>query len=237
MTEERQDRERLRLQALEAYEILDTPREPAFDEVVRLAADICEAPIALVSFVGNDRLFFKAAHGVDLLGMDRDMSFCESALLQDELMLVPDASQDPRFAQTPLVAGDSHIRFYAGAQLRTAEGLPIGTLCVLDAKPRGLDDLQRRTLEVLGHQVMHQLNLRRELKLRDESDLRYRTLFDTMGEGFCIIEFLDGPHGPMSDYVHVEANAAYALHAGIPDVVGQRLREMVSDVADDWIAR
>ncbi|MBN8813101.1 MULTISPECIES: ATP-binding protein [unclassified Sphingomonas] len=237
MTEERQDRERLRLQALEAYEILDTPREPAFDEVVRLAADICEAPIALVSFVGNDRLFFKAAHGVDLLGMDRDMSFCESALLQDELMLVPDASQDPRFAQTPLVAGDSHIRFYAGAQLRTAEGLPIGTLCVLDAKPRGLDDLQRRTLEVLGHQVMHQLNLRRELKLRDESDLRYRTLFDTMGEGFCIIEFLDGPHGPMSDYVHVEANAAYALHAGIPDVVGQRLREMVSDEADDWIAR
>ncbi|MDH4746132.1 response regulator [Sphingomonas sp. CBMAI 2297] len=237
MTDEREDREQLRLQALEVYEILDTPREPAFDEVVRLAADICETPIALVSFVGSDRLFFKAAHGVDLLGMDRDMSFCESALLQDELMLVPDASQDPRFAETPLVAGDSHIRFYAGAQLRTAEGLPIGTLCVLDAKPRTLTELQRRTLEVLGHQVMHQLNLRRELKLRDETDLRYRTLFDTMGEGFCIIEFLDGPHGPMSDYVHVEANAAYALHAGIPDVVGQRLREMVSDEADDWVAR
>ena len=237
MTDEREDREQLRLQALEVYEILDTPREPAFDEVVRLAADICETPIALVSFVGSDRLFFKAAHGVDLLGMDRDMSFCESALLQDELMLVPDASQDPRFAETPLVAGDSHIRFYAGAQLRTAEGLPIGTLCVLDAKPRTLTELQRRTLEVLGHQVMHQLNLRRELKLRDETDLRYRTLFDTMGEGFCIIEFLDGPHGPMSDYVHVEANAAYALHAGIPDVVGQRPRERVSDVADDWVAR
>ena len=237
MTDEREDREQLRLQALEVYEILDTPREPAFDEVVRLAADICETPIALVSFVGSDRLFFKAAHGVDLLGMDRDMSFCESALLQDELMLVPDASQDPRFAETPLVAGDSHIRFYAGAQLRTAEGLPIGTLCVLDAKPRTLTELQRRTLEVLGHQVMHQLNLRRELKLRDETDLHYRTLFDTMGEGFCIIEFLDGPHGPMSDYVHVEANAAYALHAGIPDVVGQRLREMVSDEADDWVAR
>ncbi|KKY61796.1 hypothetical protein Tanf_05370, partial [Tannerella forsythia] len=127
--------------------------------------------------------------------MDRDMSFCESALLQDDLMLVPDASKDPRFAETPLVAGDSHIRFYAGAQLRTAEGLPIGTLCVLDAQPRSLTELQRRTLEVLGHQVMHQLNLRRELKLRDESDLRYRTLFDTMGEGFCIIEFLDGPYG------------------------------------------
>ncbi|WP_239506728.1 hypothetical protein, partial [Proteus mirabilis] len=110
---------------------------------------------------------------------------------------------------------------------RTAEGLPIGTLCVLDAQPRSLTELQRRTLEVLGHQVMHQLNLRRELKLRDESDLRYRTLFDTMGEGFCIIEFLDGPYGPMSDYVHVDANPAYALHAGIPDVVGQRLRDMV----------
>ncbi|WP_137863857.1 MULTISPECIES: ATP-binding protein [unclassified Sphingomonas] len=237
MTDEREARERLRLQALEAYEIFDTPREPAFDEVVRLAADICGTPIALVSFVGSDRLFFKAAHGVDLLGMDRDMSFCESALLQDDLMLVPDASKDPRFAETPLVAGDSHIRFYAGAQLRTAEGLPIGTLCVLDAQPRSLTELQRRTLEVLGHQVMHQLNLRRELKLRDESDLRYRTLFDTMGEGFCIIEFLDGPYGPMSDYVHVDANPAYALHAGIPDVVGQRLRDMVSDEADDWIAR
>ena len=237
MTDQRDEGERLRLRALEAYEILDTPREPALDEVARLAADICQAPIGLISFVGADRLFFKAAHGVDLHSMERDASFCASALQQDALMVVPDASQDPRFAETPLVAGEAHIRFYAGAQLRTADGLAIGTLCVLDTQPRALNELQRRTLEVLAHQVMHQLDLRRELRLRDETDLRYHTLFDSMDEGFCIIEFFDGPHGPLSDYVHVEANAAYARHAGIPDVVGQRLREMVADEADDWVER
>ena len=233
----REDREQQRLDALRRYDVVDTPREEALDEVARLAADSVGAPIGLISFVGTDTLFFKAASGIDVQEMPRDMSFCEAAIGGDGTLTIPDASKDERFADTPLVAGPSHIRFYAGAQLKTREGLAIGTLCVLDTVPREPGDAQLRALEVLARQVMHQLELRLELRKRDEAEVRYQTLFDSMDGGFCIIEFFDGPHGPLSDYVHVEANAAYARHAGIPDVVGQKLREMVGDEADEWVAR
>ncbi|MDG2533104.1 PAS domain-containing protein [Sphingomonas sp. HITSZ_GF] len=230
-------REQQRLEALAAYEIFDTPREAAFDEIARLAADICEAPIGLISFVGADRQFFKAETGLGADGTPRDISFCARAIESGAFLLVPDATADPRFADNPLVTGEQHIRFYAGALLETAAGQAIGSLCVLDTRPRELSALQRQTLEVLARQVMSQLELRRELRRRDEADLRYQTLFDSMDEGFCVIEFFDGPHGPLSDYIHVEANAAYARHAGIPNVVGQKVREMVAEEADDWVAR
>ncbi|MEP9360316.1 ATP-binding protein [Sphingomonas sp. KR3-1] len=232
-----EERERQRLKALEAYDILDTETEPAFDEIARLAADICGTPIAVVNLVASDRQFFKAEVGLGVRETPLDTSFCAHALLEPEFLEIPDATQDKRFVGNPLVTGEAHLRFYAGALLKGDDGLPIGTLCVLDTQPRQLTELQRRTLQVLARQVMGQLDLRRELRQRDEADLRYQTLFDSMDEGFCIIEFFDGPHGPLSDYVHVEANAAYARHAGIPNVVGQKLREMVADEADDWVAR
>jgi len=231
------DWERLRLETLDSYQILDTPREAAFDEVAQLAADLCGAPIGAVSLISAGRQFFKAEVGLGMRETPRDISFCQHAILENDFLLVPDATADARFTHNPLVTAGPGVRFYAGALLKTPDGLPIGTLCVLDTQPRDLSELQQRALKVLANQVMSQFEMRRAIRERTEQADRYRTLFDTMDEGFCIIEFLDGPHGPMSDYVHVEANAAYALNAGIPNVVGQKLREMVGDEADDWARR
>ena len=234
---ERADRERLRLEALRRYDILDTPTEEAFDEIAQLAAEICKCPMGVVNLVDETRQFFKAEVGLGVRETPLETSFCAHALLEDDFLVVPDATQDPRFNCNPLVTGAPGIRFYAGALLKTAEGLPIGTLCVLDTKAKPLTGLQQRALKVLARQVMQQLDLRLALKQAAVDRERYRTLFDSMDEGFCIIEFFDGPHGPLSDYIHVEANAAYAHHAGIENVVGQKLREMVPDEADSWVAR
>jgi signal transduction histidine kinase/CheY-like chemotaxis protein len=234
---ELEQRERRRLEALEAYDVLDTPREAAFDEVAQLAADLCGTPIGLVSLLAEDRQFFKAGIGVDIRETPIEDSFCAYAILEDDFLLVPDARADPRFSANRLVTGDMALRFYAGALLKTPAGLPIGTLCVLDREPRTLSEVQQRALRVLANQVMSQFEMQRAIRERTEQADRYRTLFDTMDEGFCIIEFSDGPHGPLSDYVHVEANPAYALNAGIPQVVGRKLREMVGDEADDWVER
>jgi PAS domain S-box-containing protein len=229
------DTERLRRAALERYDILDTPREAVFDDVAQLAAEICDVPIAVVNLIASDRQFFKAEVGLGVRETPLETSFCAHAILEEDFMLVPDATGDARFACNPLVTGEAGLRFYAGALLKTGDGFPIGTLCVLDTKPRDLSPLQQRTLRVLARQVMTQLDLRRELKRRDQAEMRYETLFDSMDEGFCIIEFIDSPFGPLSDYVHVEANSAYARHAGIPNVVGQKVREMVPDEAGDWV--
>ncbi|PVM90146.1 hybrid sensor histidine kinase/response regulator [Caulobacter endophyticus] len=231
------EREARRLAALYRYDILDTAREPAFDEIAALAAEICGTPIAVVNLIDEHRQFFKAEVGLGVRETPLETSFCAKAILEDDFLLVPDATRDHRFDGNPLVTGEPHLRFYAGALLKTAEGLPIGTLCVLDTSPKDLSPLQQRTLQVLARQVMSQLDLRLSLQKSAESEQLYRTLFDSMDEGFCVIEFLDGPHGPDSDYIHVDANAAYARHAGIPDVVGQRLRKMVGDEADAWVAR
>lgn len=231
------DREKRRLAALNSYRILDTPREAAFDEIARLAADLCGTPIGVVNLIAHDRQFFKAEVGLGVRETPLETSFCAHAILEDDFLVVPDAMQDLRFARNPLVTTESGVRFYAGAILKTPEGLPIGTLCVLDTQPHVLTDLQRRALGVLANQVMSQIEMRRAIRERTEQAERYRTLFDTMDEGFCVIEFFDGPHGPLSDYIHVEANAAYATNAGIADVVGKTLRELVGDAADDWVAR
>lgn len=226
-----------RVAALDRYGIMDTDPEQAFDDVCKLASAICETPIAVINLVHRDRQFFKAEVGLGVRATPLETSFCAQAILQDDFLQVPNATLDPRFDCNPLVTAENGLRFYAGALLKTDEGLPIGTLCVLDTQPKQLTPLQEQTLRVLAGQVMHQLNLRVALTRLGEDEQRYRTLFDSMDEGFCIIEFFDGPHGPDSDYIHVEANAAYARHAGIPNVVGQKLREMVPDEADSWVER
>ncbi len=231
------ERETRRLQALHRYDILDTPREAAFDEIAQLAAEICGTPIAVVNLIDEGRQFFKAEVGLGVRETPLETSFCAKAILEDDFLLVPDATTDARFLGNPLVTGEPGLRFYAGALLKTAEGLPIGTLCVLDTAPKALTAMQQRTLQVLARQVMNQLDLRLALKQRDRDAQQYRTLFDSMDEGFCVIEFFDGPHGPLSDYIHVDANPAYTRHAGIPEVVGQKVREMVGEEADSWVER
>jgi two-component sensor histidine kinase len=153
--------EEYRLAALRSYGILDTPRESDFDEVVKVASAICETPISVVNLIDRGRQWFKAEVGLGVRETPLDSSICAHAILQPGLFEVPDTTLDNRFCDNPLVLGDPHLRFYAGALLTTPEGFPLGTVCVLDYKPRKLDEKQRAFLKLMANQVMKMIELRR----------------------------------------------------------------------------
>lgn len=153
-----------RLQALKNYRVLDSSPEQAYDDLTTLASAICKAPIALISLIDRDRQWFKARVGLDTLQTPRELAFCAHAILQpDYVFEVPDAQLDPRFSGNPLVTGDPNIRFYAGAPLVSADGMPIGTICVIDRMPRALAEEERKALQSLSRQVVAQLELRQAM--------------------------------------------------------------------------
>ena len=151
-----------RLSSLYSFDVLDTEREDIFDEIAELAANICDAPIALVSLIDQSRQWFKARVGLAVSETARSVSFCAHAILQPGLFTVPDTLLDARFFDNPLVTGPPHIRFYAGAPLFTEEGHGIGTLCVIDQLPRELTPQQQKALMVLRTHVLKLLDLRRK---------------------------------------------------------------------------
>jgi signal transduction histidine kinase len=150
-----------RLAALYALNVLDSAPEKDFDDIVTLASTVCGVPMSLVSLVDADRQWFKARTGTDLTETPRDISFCAHAILGKDLLVVPDARQDARFADNPAVADEGGIRFYAGAPLVTTDGFGLGALCVVDSVPRRLDVDQLQALRALARQVTSQLELRR----------------------------------------------------------------------------
>ena len=150
-----------RLSALYGLGVLDTGPEKDFDDIVALASQVCGVPMSLVSLVDTDRQWFKARVGTDLLETSRDMSFCAHAILGRDLLVVPDARLDQRFADNPAVTGADGVRFYAGAPLITSDGFGLGTLCVVDSEPRRLGVEQLQALRALARQVTSQLELRR----------------------------------------------------------------------------
>ena len=159
--------ERLRLAALRRYDVLDTPPEREFDEVAALAADLLQAPVALVSLVDEHRQWSKARVGIDAPGVPRAWAFCDHALrARGECLVVPDAAADPRFADNPLVLDGPRIRFYAGVPLVTPDGQALGTVCVLSPEPRpgGLSAADRRRLASLAVVAMRGLENRREAR-------------------------------------------------------------------------
>lgn len=152
-----------RVQALREYDILDTPPEAAFDAITRRVAEACQAPIAVLNLITDDRQWFKSEIGLGVRSTPLETSFCAHAILQRGVFVVPDTTKDARFACNPLVAGEPGLRFYAGALLENARGLPIGTVCVLDYQPRpgGLTPEQGRVLQAAAAEVMALLERRR----------------------------------------------------------------------------
>ena len=164
---------------LRRYGILDTPAEASYDDVTRLIAHICEMPIAVINLIDDGRQWFKSEIGLGVRETPLDPSICAHAILQPGLFVVPDTLLDPRFSDNPLVTGEPHLRFYAGALLETPEGHTLGTLCVLDTVPRELTRSQRDALRTLARHVMAMLELRRShaaQRLEDERRLTVQRL-------------------------------------------------------------
>jgi PAS domain S-box-containing protein len=183
-----------RVQILRRYGMLDTRPEEALDDITALAASICDAPIALISLIDEERQWFKSNIGFAMAETPLEASFCSHALERD-ILIVPDAKEDPRFADNPLVTGEPGIRFYAGVPLMAPEGVALGSLCVMDRVPRTLTGRQEQVLRVLARQVMTQFDLRRRSRELEASERKLRAIFEAepacvklLGPGASVME-------------------------------------------------
>ena len=172
--------------------MLDTAPEAEFNDMVAIAAEICGVPMALISLIDDRRQWFKAALGIPVSETPREIAFCAHAILEDDVMVVEDATRDPRFAANPLVTGDLNLRFYAGAPLVTPDGLALGTLCVLDSKARTLSKTQLTALRALARQVITQLELRKALAVQRAQEERNRLILDSAVDYAIITIDLNG---------------------------------------------
>jgi GAF domain-containing protein len=173
---QRPEHELERLRAVYDAQVLDTPPEELFDDLTHQAAAAFDAPISLVSIVDADRQWFKSRHGLDVSETPREVAFCAHAICEPDVLIVPDAAVDHRFARNPLVTGEYGFRFYAGAQIRTSDGLALGTLCVIDRVPRQPTQEQILVLERLAHVASIAIELRGHIRRRALAD---RATIDT----------------------------------------------------------
>src|SRR3954452_8134503 len=208
-----------RLQALRSYGILDTPIEPAFEDITRIASYVCQTPISVVNLIDEGRQWFKSEIGLGTRQTPLGSSICAHAILEHSFLEVPDTTRDPRFEHNPLVTGAPHLRFYAGALLRTPDGLPLGTVCVLDTKPRQLTPGQRDILAALARQVMSQMEFRRALLLADRLQRNISRLMAVAGHDLkqplqVMVIAIDRIRGKLTDPKDKE-RLALAVDAGM----------------------
>lgn len=173
--------EELRLRDLERHGLLDSEADPHFDRIVQLAADIFDVPIALISLVDANRQWFLSRRGLEVCETPRQMAFCAHAIAADAVLVVPDALADERFRTNPLVQGDPHIRFYAGAPLRSPDGHNLGTLCVIDQQPRSFSAEDEQRLRLLAELAMREIELRLAASQCPVTRLPHRPAFFAIG--------------------------------------------------------
>ncbi|MCW0398448.1 hypothetical protein NB688_001713 [Xanthomonas sacchari] len=221
-----------RLRALAELGMLDTAPEPAFDDLIWLTSQLCEVPIALISLIDERRQWLKASCGLPAgtTGYPREMAFCTYALLEPQLLEVPDATLDPRFAGNPLVCGAPHLRFYAGMPLIGDQGYSYGTLCVIDIRPRQLDARQREGLQRLARQVTAHLEARRDARIAHDQAKTLSLLLETMPDGVVSCQ-ADGTLGEFNQVARQWHGAdpralppeQWAKYFDLFDASGQRL--------------
>jgi len=191
--------ETTRVRALHDLGLLFTPAEERFERITRLAARSLRVPMALISLVGSRIQWFKAAHGVRATETPRAISFCAYAILGDDTFVVPDALEDPRFRDNPLVTGEPFLRFYAGHPLRLVDGSKVGTLCVMDTRPRQLDETELETLRFLAGWAQDELQMQalsegQAALIAERDELRRRTMLDPLTRAWnrdAILEVLE----------------------------------------------
>lgn len=228
-----------RLAALHAFSILDTPAEIEFDRLVKLAAELCDTPMAAISMVDEHRLWFKASHGLTMTEMDLSLAFCTHGIRQPGFYQVPDALLDPQYRSNPLVTGEPNLRFYAGYPLRTQGGQVLGMLAVLDRQPRTLTPRQREQLETLSMQAMITLELRRR-------QLMLHQMLGEQARGHAVLEQLGADvarlgywqlDSPSSDFAWTdEALAVLGRAPGRPLPMAELLPLIDPACKDDWSA-
>jgi len=163
------ENEEERIKTLSDYSLLDTMPEQIFDDLTKISTEICNTSISLVTLVDRDRQWFKSKIGMDAVETSRDVAFCSHAILQEEVFVVEDTLKDERFFDNPLVTEEPNIRFYAGAPIKAANGLALGTLCVIDQKPMQLEDHKVEALVALARQVEVCIELRRQYELSNKA--------------------------------------------------------------------
>lgn len=177
-----------RIQALKTYGLMGTAPELYLDEIVELVAEICGSTTALLTLVGEDKLWFKSRYNYNMESAPRDGSFCSHVILHDDVMIIEDTTLDERFCTNPLVTcAEDYVRFYAGVPLLTENGLPIGVLCAIDSQPRTMTPLQMRTLRILAKQIMAQLDLHKSMISLNNKNQKILLLNDNKDKFLAII--------------------------------------------------
>lgn len=235
----------IRLLAVERFKSLDLATDSEFQEFVQMASSVCNTPIALLTLVEEEVQWLKVRKGTDVEQMPTETSFCRYTILQDEVMVVPDAREDERFAGSPIVAGAPHVRFYAGAPLITHDGERIGTLCVIDVEPHVLDEQQQMMLKMLGKQAIGVMDFRisvelleknkiefeRQKKIIREVQITQRSFFESAPNFHALL----GKRGEVIDFNKVAYNFIRKVH-GVELRRGvMMLRYIAPDFADKFI--